>query len=341
MHRSVVALAFTLAAACGGSTLVAPKPPPPAEKPHGFVRLRPTATLFVARDEAAEHAQYFPSESEAAKYGGEAYPVFRLAAFDGEWAEVETIWGDARQCGDGMVRLSDFDLRVFVHASDLQPITVREARVVYPDDTSLTVTAGLPVIENAQGHRAIVVDGEVHPAPIPDDAVGLGYEPSPHFSHDGAIGMLDESKAPGVRFAGVTHPTMQLPRMPAMPGEPLEPLDVFARKPLGDGRELVTLRTECAQYDVVVASAAVTEGETFGMGGLGLMGTGTGGLHTKEHASVFSRQGQSLGVTRNVVGLFGLPESAPAQGRRCFLFGLAPGRDEGLNLCFSSDDLEK
>ncbi len=312
------------------------------QKPHGYVRLAPTATLFVARDDKAPHAQYFPSEAAATKAGGEAYPVFRLAAYDGEWAEVETVWGDDRQCGDGMMMLADFELRLFVHVDALQPVTIREAKVIYPDETSLTVTSGLPVVENAQGHRAIVIDGATYPAPIEDDAVGIGYDPAPHFSLENAVATLDESKAPGVRFAGVKYPVMPLPRLPAMPGMPLEPLDVFARRPLvgGDGgSEIVTLRTSCAQYEVVVSSGAVLVDGPGAMGGLGIMGTGS--LHAKKGSPVFASSGEHLGITRGNASLDGAPEGFPTFGHRCFQIALRAGGTESLELCFTPSDLDK
>jgi hypothetical protein len=195
---------------------------------------------------------------------------------------------------------------LWVRKSGLATVTTRRVRTLYDDETAVTLAPGVVLHEVGGGLQARVDPPLVLPVEVPADARGTSFSSTRGFDLDAKTsGGFDGT----FRLAGKEWgaDVLQSNR------------GTFGRVPTSHG-PVVTLRTQCAQYEV---RPSVEPDEEYGYGGLGLLGMGRGGAYPCQHApkgaSLYFRSGERAGFTRKALRL-----AAPIEkDRSCWAVSLA------------------
>jgi hypothetical protein len=244
--RAASALLLALAlAGCprGGAEPADPQhevaPAAAARPASGFVVVPTTAWLRAApREDAARVRAGAPSDS-CRSAPVEPLWVMRRVAELGDWVAVENLSSieGAAHCYGQSWPLDHLRLRFWVARADLAQVTRREVRVVYPDDTGFTLSAGVQVTE-AEGGYLVAVDDNRVLLEVPADAVGDGYAaPSEHLNASHVAQPDDPPPADHVIVGGRRIPLQMS-------------LDAVAMlyDPDGSGRKMAAYSMRCSEY---------------------------------------------------------------------------------------------
>jgi hypothetical protein len=349
----VVRLAVLLSWMVGCAPSTHPVPPvAPAEAPveelEGFVVVAPGARFrlgpgsgdpFVLTTRAGDEPRL------RALRGG--YDVYRVVADHGELVEIESTgesnFGAAHpHCAMLPSELDSLSVRFFVRRSDLAQVLTKPVTLAYPDGTSVRLQSGLVLFHDERAPDRFIIDSGNFVLPIAGAAlrghVGSSYRVEPRFptpetpdlvvpqafaSREVTVG----GQVLGARFPGMVS-------------------NVFGRRPAG-ARELVTMRSPCAEIVASIPSERIQSRESIG-GGLRLESSHAyRGPHVRKGAALLDPRGRRIGVATDQAGFDA--ETRGSGDMRCFtrtlvtLYG-KQGRlptlpDEILTVCASRADV--
>ena len=344
----VRAYAFTIfvaaatAAACSGGaeyhptySSEQPGAAVPAADTARFALVARNAWLYMAASENAEHARVNSQPSDPG-----SPVVYRVVReLPGGWTKIETVdtQTDRTHCEGGNYALRDLRLRMFVHTADLALTTTREVTTRFADGTAITLASGVPMVPTGrttpQGQSIYTAHaGYMFNTWVDAAAIGHRYDPTRHFE----LADASEYVAQNARLVfGQTGELRTRSNLLAAPRF------VYARRDVPNG-VLVTLRTNCGQFDVVVDAAAIAHarGGDLLMGGLGASEAQS--PHAREGARIYWANGHAAGSVRRDTRFHS--EIASTEGRRCFRKSLrwasrAAEDEQFLRLCFDPGDI--
>lgn len=305
MRRLVmlVPLLLTIGLSCGG-TVHPPRAstqPAPSASGNGadsswasWVVARPAAVLREQPDDTSigMRAEVDEAKADALRDDDRAYPLFLKGEERGDFVSVDTLAAAPHGygCAAPLPTLAPFALTLWVRKSALAIVTTRRVRTLYDDDTAVTLAPGVVLHEVGGGFQARVDPPLVLSVEVPADARGTSFSSTRGFDLDAkATGGFEGT----FRLAGKEWGADVLESNRS----------TYARVPTSHG-PVVTIRTQCAQYEV---RPTVEPDEELGYGGLGLMGTGRGGAYQCQYApkgaSVYFRSGERAGFTRKAIRL--------------------------------------
>jgi hypothetical protein len=259
-----------------------------------WVIARPAAVLREQPDDASigMRSEVDDAKADALRDDDHAYALFLKGEERGDFVSVDTLAAAPRGygCSEPLPALAPFALTLWVRKSGLAAVTTRRIRTLYDDETAVTLAPGVVLHEAGAGFQARVDSPIVLDVEVPADARGTSFSATRGFD-------LDAKATGGIygafRLAGKEWGA-----------EVLESnRSTYARSSTSRG-PVVTLRTQCAQYEVRPNAEPDDE---LGLGGLGLMGTGRGGAYQCQYApkgaSVYFRSGERAGFTRKPLRL--------------------------------------
>jgi hypothetical protein len=324
MRLSTFAFAFALALATVAADARAASIGDGAPPPDTFVLVWTDALLASGPGPGAVAARLAAPRAQRVALMG-TFWVMRLLGEAGDSVVVQpTAWlpdDESPHCFAGASFLDDFVLSLYVARGDLAPVLARPVQVAVDAETRVALAAGV-IASGGPGEREIFVDRLRFPLAVPDDAVSDRYRPSPHFD--------------------VAHPIASLGAGPVALGPRVQLVDdlggtpeVFARRRLG-ARTAVTLRTRCAELQLVVPSARVVP---LGLSGYGAgIGGGRPSLFVRPGTIIYWPDGGVAGFVRRAHHFW-----QPARirdGKSCFDVVMNATIPDGkLPLCFNSDDV--
>jgi len=317
--------AFVLLA-CSGSparpttTFDAPKKSEttPVVPPNSYVVVDPVTTLRTEPNEAAEQARVIvsPTQAKKAREDDTNFSLFRYVSETDGWVQLESIPSAIAprnyKCTESLESLRSFRLALYVKREGLAEVTKRRVRVSYGDGSAVTLVGGVVLHprEDGLGGHVVRVDHLAFPIVVPSDAVDRTFVPGAPFNDTAqALGSLEGS----FHFAGSEHDDTVFEG--AM-------RSVYESRRAGKDA-VATLRSACAQYEVVVAPKQVDEeGQMFG--GLGLSGIGAGSAsYLKQGATLYWRSGKKAGITTEQFKLPWGGTKKAGSTRPCFAHVLA------------------
>ncbi len=236
----------------------------------------------------------------------------------GDFVEVETVEAPpdgSVHCYAGHLGLDPLKLRMFVKREDLAPVTTRPL-ILLDAIGRVSLPAGIAV--PTAGPRFTTVDGFALTLPVPPDAIGTRYQPTPQFDVSTPVGEVKGA--------------LRLPGQKRAEGKPPP---VFAQRKAARGVEAI-LRTRCAEFAVVVPSvrAVSANSEIGALGGV----VNDPRFSARAGATVRWLDGRVAGTVRSKLLLRAPFRDEPL--RACFRVVFDDGRDDGaLSLCFDRRDL--
>jgi TonB family protein len=285
---------------------------------------------------------------------------------------VETLVSEPAEhhCAATLDGLADFRLRLYLAAADLLPVLTEDFEHDLGDGTKVRLARGVPV---PAGSTELVVRHAKVRVPVPPERIGRFYEPGQPFALEGEKGKLYDLEGHGLTYGGQTldepelyggldgipyygstereHDALIVVRNPCLevtalvsnerlhapfrPG-PLTSLalghgSIFAAPPgTGTGTE----------EDVWGGLTGTEIGETYGVGGLGLVGTGGGGepsYEVKAGAAIAWADGGPAGQVTADHRFETKPRDEG--GRTCFDVPVAVGQAPTVTLCFAPGDV--
>ncbi len=253
--RKLFVVALTVAA-CGGGHSAAKTPhlsnvAPVHAKLSGYVLVPRGITLRDRAGEDGQHVRAYDSDPADPANLGDDW-VMQAVGEEGEYVEVENVRTPDLEphCYDAISGLDGLHLRLWLRADELRAETTHEARVDYPDGTSIVLGGGVAVLRSGatdNAGRPIVtarVDGLVITAALPPDAIGTTYQPSAHLQgKDDATDYLGASPPKQPLGLG-DDPRLGVSGWPATQG-------LYDIVPRGAVR-LATIRSNCAAVRVRV-----------------------------------------------------------------------------------------
>ncbi len=295
-------LAVALALSCGGGGPAPRSQPTPAPLPSAsvaeggrvaWVLTRPTAVLHEQPDDASNGArsEVDDAKAEALRDDDGAYALFARGEERGDFVSLDTLAAAPHGygCAAPLPALAPFAVTLWVRKTALATVTTRKVRTHYDDDTAVTLAPGVVLHEVGGGYQARVDPPIVLPVEVPADARGTTFSVSRGFDVDAkSTGGIEGT----FRLAGKEWPADAL--------ELNRSTYASVSTPTGP---IVTLRTQCAQYEV---RPSVTPDDDIGMGGLGMMGVGSGIYQCQfapKGTSVYFRSGERAGFTRKPLRL--------------------------------------
>lgn len=285
-------------------------------------------------------------------------------------------------CASSLSKLSSFRLRLFMEPDDLLPVLAEDLEQEYSDGTVVRVSRGVPVVPGT-GATELNVRGTRVPVTVPTDRLGRIYEPArardsskpegtiyPHDSEslevdgkpldedgltrDGDLAHFGTVAKAGSSRSLVTVRNACLEVVADVSNERLSPPpepSIHAIEPsarllgaLGssEGGMLGTLGAS-SDEDVWGGLTGAEVGEAFGVGGLGLVGTGRGGsldtYEVKAGTAIVWPDGSAAGqVTAD--HRFEQPPR-DQQGHSCFDAELTREAAPTVTLCFAPGDVRE
>lgn len=253
---------------------------------------------------------------------------FRLIADQGEWLTVESM-GDASPfdsvgCHATTWSLRGLKLRFHVRRDDVFPVLTKPIELTYNDGTAVTLKPGVAMGATDQpGRRWVHVNGLELVVSVPDEFIGMSYEPENYFDApalddaDSVFLEPDVYREQALKFANGKAIGPRLPRSVAKNiARVLERVIVIAER--GDDR-LIELRKNCVKVRALVAAKYVSGSDATMAGILGSLSgfAGFDGVPRAGSGSVtFWRGGRHAGY---VMQSFGFHDEVAADGeRRCF-----------------------
>jgi TonB family protein len=277
-------------------------------------------------------------------------------------------------CAATLDGLSDFRLRLYLAREDLLPVLTEGLVHELGDGTTIRLARGVPV---PAGSAELLVRGTAVRVPVPAERTGRFYEPAQPFARAGQEGeivpldghaltygghTLDESSlyrdADRVLRFGVTERTgeaLVTVRNPCLEATVLVSSARLHAEPSYRGRYGMLGSDDsghflASPYGGAFAAAGDDEdvwggltgtevGEAFGVGGLGLVGTGRGAkaYEVKAGAAIVWADGSPAGqVTADHE--FATPPRDEG-GRSCFDAPIVTGQASTVTLCFAAGDV--
>ncbi len=258
--------------------------------------------------------------------------ALRLLRTRGGWAELESPGvapDDA--CVAPLGALEGLRLRLFVPEGRLMPVTAREVRQTFADDTSVTLRrgvpleplAGTPLYRARLGGVSTVV--RLGPTEVGSRYLPIGAPPpAPTPASTGWLGPRTRSIVVGQ--------TGRLERE-----DPQLALPVYSLRPHGPSESLVELRPRCAVIEARVPNAEAGPTDLV-LGALVADGEGGSRPTVEPGAEVYWGDGRPAGQVVTALRLAG--DELPARdGRRCFAHPLwgafaASAEASRVELCF-------
>ncbi len=269
-------------------------------------------------------------------------------------------------CAATLDGLSDFRLRLYVSEDDLLPVLVEDLEHAFADGTKARLGRGVPV---PPGASDLVVRGTSVRVPVPSERLGLVSPPSPPFASEGSDGVLEPLEGHALTYDGRVLDEGALYRE----GGKVERFGATERST----DALVTVRNPCLELTARVSTArlhAAPEGspghflaspygaafavagddedvwggltgtaigEAYGVGGLGLVGSGGGAVdvvyEVKAGVAIAWADGQPAGQVTSDHTFETEPRNEG--GRSCFDAPLTAGQPTTVTLCFAPADV--
>jgi len=355
-------------------TAAAPLVPVPAEPPptgHAVAKVGSLLFLSSTGDVGFE----LPPVGKAA-----GMTVNVVGAQDGRLVAETLVTEPAEHhCTASLDGLADFRLRLYLTEDELVPVLTEELEHSFADGTKIRVARGVPV---PAGSAEILVRGTPVRVPVPAERLGRFYQPGQPFASEGSDGKLyalaghaltydgqalDENElyretGHVLRFGTTERTTDALVtvRNPCLEVTGLvsaERLRPTAPPVAAAGGILGVMAEESGHFlaspygsafagggeeDVWGGLTGTEIGEAYGVGGLGLVGTGSGSVTKKTYevkagTAITWVDGRPAGQVTAVHRF----ESAPRGegGRSCFDAPLVVGQTTSLTLCFAPEDV--
>jgi len=346
---------------------VAPEPPPT-----GYAVARIGALLFTSSDNEVGFELPPPRLHERRPAGVTVNVVGRK---DGRLV-IETLAASPTEqhCGWSLEGLADFRLRMYLGEDDLLPVLVDDFAHEFGDGTKVRLHRGVPV---PPGSSPVIAGETEVRVPVPSEALGRLYEPRETFprevrrgelyplidhplTYDG--GTVLEEEGLYAHGEGLAHYGVGAKDGDALVTLRNECLEITARTSnarasvpapppphpgltkIGEGRFLATPfgpapEPEADEEDVWGELTEAEVGEAFGVGGLGLTGTGlrVDRYDVEAGTTVLWLDGSGAGLvtTRHS---FEVPPR-DHQGRSCFDVPLTRRGESTVTLCFAAEDV--
>jgi hypothetical protein len=280
---------------------------------------------------------------------------------------VETLVSEPPEhhCTSSLDGLADFRLRLYLAEADLLPVLTTEHEHAFADGTKLRLARGVAVPPSS---TELFAGGTAVRVPVPAERPGRSYEPGPPFAKDGGDGTLagleghalgydgrtlDEAKlhrdGHGVVRYGATERTsdaLVTVRSPSLELTALvsnerlhataTPGGHFLASPYG-----AAFAVASDDEDVWGGLTGTEVGEAYGVGGLGLVGTGRGHTEKRYEVKAGTAITWSDGRPAGQVTADHRFEAAPRNegGRSCFDAPILTGRVTTVTLCFAPGDV--
>ncbi len=273
--------------------------------------------------------------------------------------------------------LADFRLRLYLTKDDLLPVLTAEHEHAFADGTKLRLARGVPV---PAGSAEIVARGTAVRVPVPAERLGRFYPPGLPFTAEGGDGrlyaleghaltydgqVLDEGslfhEGEGIVRFGATertgdalvtvrnqcleatalvsterlHAPPSAPRMAGILGVAGTESGHFLASPYGGA-----LAAGGSDEDVWGGLTGTEVGEAYGVGGLGLVGTGRPtekAYEVKAGTAILWADGRPAGQVTADHRFTAAPRNEG--GRTCFDAPLVEGRVTTVTLCFAPGDV--
>jgi hypothetical protein len=289
---------------------------------------------------------------------------------------VETLVSEPAEhhCAATLDGLSDFRLRLYLAEADLLPVLTQEHDHAFSDGTKARLARGVPV---PPGSSELDVRGTSVRVPVPAERLGRSYEPGQPFSREGSDGMLHRLEGHGLTYdgrvldeGGLYHEAGNLARYGATErtGDALVTvrsacLEVTAlvstarlHAPPSSG-VLGVMAAESGHFlaspygaafavgsddeDVWGGLTGTEIGEAYGVGGLGLVGTGSAPTEKRYEVKAGAAISWSDGRPAGQVTADHRFTAAPRDegGRSCFDAPILAGRLTTVTLCFAPGDV--
>jgi len=347
-----------------GTSAEAVEPPPAEPPPSGHAVAKVGSLLFFSS--TGDVGFELPPLGSAA-----GMTVNVVGEQDGRLV-VETLVSEPAEhhCAATLDGLSDFRLRLYLRKDDLLPVLTEELDHAFTDGTKLRLARGVPV---PAGSTELVARGTAVRVPVPTERLGRFYQPGPPFASEGRDGTIlplegqaltvdgqplaeehlyrDGSQV--VRYGVTERPSDALVtvRNPCLEATALvsserlratgmsSPSEAIATLRAREAGEAGAFAMKGSDEDVWGGLVGTEIGETYGVGGLGLVGTGTPikVYAVKTGVAITWTDGRPAGqVTADHEF-----ETAPRaeSGRSCFDAPIVVGQATTVALCFASGDV--
>jgi hypothetical protein len=294
---------------------------------------------------------------------------------------VETLVTEPAEhhCTSALDGLADFRLRLYLAEDDLLPVLTEELEHSFADGTKLRLARGVPV---PVGSAEIVARGTPVRVPVPAERLGRFYQPGQPFSSQGGDGKLYALAGQALTYDGhaldeanLYHEGGEVLRFGAT--ERSADALVTVRNPCLEATGLVSterlrptgagptagilgvMGEESGHFlaspyggafakggddeDVWGGLTGTEIGEAYGVGGLGLVGTGRGSAATekayevKAGVAITWADGRPAGQVTADHRFTAAPRNEG--GRTCFDAPLVEGRVTTVTLCFAPGDV--
>jgi len=327
-----------------------PTPAPTEPPPRGFAIVKGGAELFSKPDASGSIGTLpphrIPTPSDPAVVpppaGGS---VVAVVGGQGEFVAVETLVDGSLHCASGIGAWSDLRVGLFVRKSDLLPVTTRKVEHAFTDGTRVVVPAGVVVGDTTgAGERIVDGGGLALELPLPVDAIGTFYDPSPR-----PVETEPAAFAKGTMTYGQGRVLATNALTSAEHGA-----QVYERKDADPGRALVRVASRCAGVTALVDASAVVDEETAELAARTAMAFALGGesagmiglLGAVKETTYEIRAGASLSwPDGRIAGLAERPITSRkpprVDGERsCLVVPFVYGSDTGPELCVATGEVK-
>jgi hypothetical protein len=279
---------------------------------------------------------------------------------------VETLVTEPAEhhCATTIDGLTDFRLRLYLAADELQTVLTEELEHELGDGTKIRLARGVPV---PAGRAALAVRGTTVQVPVPVERLGRFYEPGQPFASEGGQGKLYAFGGHALTYGGQTLDESDLYHDGGH-------LVSFGSTPKGSDA-LITVRNPCLEVTALVSNerlhasegtghflaspygsafAAGGDGEdvgggltmkeveeAYGVGGLGWVGRAGGkpSYEVKAGVAITWADGLPAGQVTADHRFTAAPHDEG--GRTCFDIALVVGQSSTVTLCFTPGDVEE
>lgn len=327
---------------------VAAPAPPVGAQDGAFVLVKRSAFLHAQPDARAEKVRDAWGTRWAQRLG--PFVVARFVAERGDWVEVATIpsFRATEHCYGTIPGIEGLDLRFFVRAADVAPVTATRITRSFDDGSRITLLPGVGLQSRGRNRYEASVRGASVRVELQASEIGRRYDAGTKLSATRMIGLLHPgasmSLANDVRIqteAGPRRPraasgTITFTAADARGGGGEPPRAVFAvdAPPQATGpRITATIRTDCLEATGIIRGNDITRDRpTRPAADVG----GHRGTSLQLGTALYWPDGAQAGRVAAPAALDGSP--TPAGPKICFDHPLRttagrPGADETLTLC--------